>query len=69
MGRGMRVLLGLSLAVWLVGCEGSMMETQFQPCTTLGQQCDLGNGVLGVCFDVACPGGQEPPCFTCAKQH
>ena len=67
--RRMKLLLVLPLAMWLVGCEDSMMGTQLQSCTTLGQQCDLGNGVLGVCFDVRCPQGQSAPCFTCAKQH
>ena len=67
--RRLRLLLILPLAAWVAGCQDSMMGTQLQPCAALGQQCDLGNGLLGVCFDVACLAGQSPPCFTCAKQH
>jgi hypothetical protein len=60
----------LLLAAWLGGCQDSTMgTTRLQPCATVGQQCDLGNGVLGVCFDAPCPAGHAAPCFTCAKQH
>jgi hypothetical protein len=63
-------LLVLLFAIGLPGCQDSMMgTTHLAPCAAVGQQCDLGNGVLGVCFDVPCPAGQSPPCFTCAKQH
>jgi hypothetical protein len=66
----MNALLGLLLAVWFLGCQDNVMgTTQLGACATVGQQCDLGNGVLGVCFDKPCPAGQSPPCFTCTKQH
>jgi hypothetical protein len=66
----MSALVLLLLATALLGCQESMMDTtRLAPCTTVGQQCDLGNGVLGVCFDAPCPTGHSLPCFTCAKQH
>lgn len=45
----MSALVVLLLATALLGCQDNMMETtRFTPCATVGQQCDLGNGVLGV---------------------
>ena len=69
MPRAKPTLLVLTLSVWLAGCHDVMMGTPLRPCATQGQQCDLGHGVLGVCFDIPCPEGQSPPCFTCTKQH
>ena len=68
--RPMTALMILLLAGGLLGCQDNMMgTTRFAPCATVGQQCDLGNGVLGVCFDAPCAAGKSPPCFTCTKQH
>ncbi|HEV7731954.1 MAG TPA: hypothetical protein VGR62_07320 [Candidatus Binatia bacterium] len=38
-------------------------------CTTIGAQCQLDRGPLGVCESATCPAGASPPCFTCISQH
>lgn len=69
MRAGVLALVAL-VAIWGAACSGGCMEaTSLGDCTAVGQQCDLGQGVLGVCFDAGCPPGATPPCFTCAKQH
>jgi len=66
----MSAVLVVLLAAGLIGCQDRLMEaTPLAPCATVGQQCDLGNGVLGVCFDAPCLAGHAAPCFTCTKQH
>jgi len=56
--------------VAVVGCQDHAMDAApIAACAAVGQQCDLGNGVLGVCFDTSCAPDHTPPCFTCAKQH
>ena len=71
--NGTGLLMGLvvlGLTAWGTACRDcSMSATRLQPCASIGQQCDLGHGALGVCFDAPCPPEHKGPCFTCAKQH
>jgi len=60
--------VGLAGLVFLAGCppKGSAVP---RTCSHLGQQCDLGGGVLGVCNATStgtCDGGL---CLVCAPQH
>ena len=38
-------------------------------CSSIGSQCSLPNGPLGVCQEAPCVGGATPPCFKCTAQH
>ncbi|MBK9001649.1 MAG: hypothetical protein IPM35_38500 [Myxococcales bacterium] len=69
----MRALAFALLSLCLSGCPGSSSGgTGGGPsaaCTKRSEQCKLSDGVLGVCNDVACPAGKEPPCLGCVSQH
>lgn len=65
-----RVLLTL-LSLCVSACPGSTTRAEPTPatCSKRFEQCKLSDGVLGVCNDVACPAGKEPPCLGCVSQH
>lgn len=65
-----RALLVLSLCA--AGCPDSKPGTKAGPpsvCSKRSEQCQLADGVLGVCNDVTCPPGKDPPCLGCVSQH
>jgi hypothetical protein len=66
----------LAGAVFVVGgvlsaCDaGSLSQPAISAeCHSIGAQCQLPGGPLGVCEQVPCGPGAEPPCFKCASQH
>lgn len=62
--------LGFASAIILFsGCPGPGDATQLRSCTRLHAQCQLKDGLLGVCNDAPCPEGQKGPCFKCVSQH
>jgi len=65
---GVLVILVLSFQS---GCPDSKKGEVTAPaaCTERGAQCRLASGVLGVCNDIECPAGKEPPCLKCVSQH
>ncbi|MBE7482030.1 MAG: hypothetical protein HS104_18880 [Polyangiaceae bacterium] len=66
-----RFLIAL-VALATAGCPDSTSGSKAGPpatCTKRGEQCKLADGVLGVCNDVACPAGKDPPCLGCVSQH
>jgi hypothetical protein len=58
-------------AVLLSACDpGSLSQPAVSAeCRSIGAQCQLPGGPLGVCEQVPCGPGAEPPCFKCASQH
>ncbi len=56
--------LALLIAVGVAGCPGNQPGSQpATTCKTVGQQCQLGGGQLGVCY--AGDGGK----LECVSQH
>ncbi len=53
------------------GCDLDSMSSPAltEHCSQLGAQCQLAEGPLGVCENIACDSGAEPPCFRCVDQH
>jgi len=59
-------------ALLLAGCPNSNSAQKSGPaasCVKRSEQCKLSDGLLGVCSDVPCPAGREPPCLKCQPQH
>ncbi|MGH7785673.1 MAG: hypothetical protein ACRERC_02345 [Candidatus Binatia bacterium] len=38
-------------------------------CASIGSQCQLPDGPLGVCQEAPCGAGAARPCFKCTSQH
>jgi len=38
-------------------------------CSSIGSQCQLADGPLGVCQEAPCGPGETRPCFKCISQH
>ena len=66
-----RFTLVLALGAWSCSCDlDSFAEPSVAAsCSSIGSQCSLPNGPLGVCQEAPCVGGAKPPCFKCTAQH
>jgi hypothetical protein len=60
--------IALTLAA---GCPEPSRARPNAKCSKAYEQCNLAQGLLGVCDPVECNGndGQPPPCFICRPQH
>lgn len=57
------------MALLGAGCEGAVQSGKPAACQTLGEQCKLPAGPLGVCTSVPCAPGAQGPCLACTSQH
>lgn len=66
-GRGGCLLLSLVCAA----CDGAGISSApvGSACTSIGSQCQLPDGPLGVCQEAPCGAGEPRPCFKCTSQH
>lgn len=64
------VIVALCLGA-LAGCDVDSMTSPAAPavCASIGAQCQLPDGPLGVCQQSPCAAGVAPPCFKCTSQH
>lgn len=66
-----RCLLAAAMCLLFVACDPSVSSapTPGAACTTIGSQCQLPDGPLGVCQEIPCASGTPRPCFKCTSQH
>ncbi len=74
MARRARARLRCLAAFALLALGSCDLGSGFPPspsalCETVGAQCALPEGPLGVCERSRCEGGAPPPCFACVPQH
>jgi hypothetical protein len=62
--------IGLAAFLLFSGCDLDSMSQQVSvSCSEIGSQCQLPDGPLGVCQQIDCEAGRQPPCFKCTSQH
>ena len=61
-----RIALALALCA---GCDAAVVPAPPAACAQVGQQCQLPDGPLGVCQQIACAAAVTPPCLRCTSQH
>jgi hypothetical protein len=59
--------LALALVLCAACPEGQPAATS--ECERIGDQCRLGEGLLGVCSPAQSRDCAEPPCLVCTPQH
>jgi hypothetical protein len=65
----MRVFVLLAFCL-LAACPGAEVATpKPKICQSVGQQCQMPEGPLGVCNVSTCEAGQRQPCLKCISQH
>ena len=67
-GKLFLVFLLLLGGLGVTACPRSK-STAPRRCMAAYEQCELPEGPLGVCQEVACSAGQLAPCFNCVSQH
>ncbi len=63
-------VLAVAVSLLCTACDSSSLsEPAPTISTSIGSQCQLPNGPLGVCQEVPCEPGVQRPCFKCTSQH
>lgn len=69
----MPMLRGIALvfALFCTACDSAGISTApvAAACSSIGSQCQLPDGPLGVCQETPCGVGEARPCFKCTSQH